>query len=310
MIQLNNCSLGIKQQSITQSLTYLTMSVDLIVCFCIIIYFPARPMGNCKGKLSKSEKNKFREDAYVKSIAGDKIDHGSDEPTVHSKADIDENEERSAHKISTIPVNAINHGKDGPTVHNKADTDEHEDKNKMSTESNIIEHAQDGPTINQHPIVSNNSDPSTSSLESKNQHENNVSEIKDTIYKMENSGDSLTYNKENSRPSKKDTNVTANKTHVTIEPTNGMNKEQKETKQKNQDPITQVQKETKKQNQDPITQVQKETKNKTQDPITQVQKETKNKTQEPITQVQKETKQKNQDPITRVQQKERQMYSK
>jgi hypothetical protein len=147
-------------------------------------------------------------------------------------------------------------------------------------------------------------------LESKNQHENNVSEIKDTIYKMENSGDSLTYNKENSRPSKKDTNVTANKTHVTIEPTNGMNKEQKETKQKNQDPITQVQKETKKQNQDPITQVQKETKNKTQDPITQVQKETKNKTQEPITQVQKETKQKNQDPITRVQQKERQMYSK
>jgi hypothetical protein len=77
-----------------------------------------------KGKLSKSEKNKFREDAYVKNIAGDKIDHGSDEPTVHSKADIDENEERSAHKISTIPVNAINHGKDGPTVHNKADTDE------------------------------------------------------------------------------------------------------------------------------------------------------------------------------------------
>ena len=250
MIQLNNCSLGIKQQSITQSLTYLTMSVDLIVCFCIIIYFPARPMGNCKGKLSKSEKSKFREDAYVKNMAGDKIDHGSDEPTVHSKA------ERSAHKISTIPVNAINHGKDGPTVHNKADTDEHEEKNKMSTESNIIEHAQDGPTINQHPIVSNNSDPSTSSLESKNQHENNVPEIKDTIFKMENSGDSLTYNKENSRPSKKDTNVTANKTHVTIEPTNGMNKEQKEAKQKNQEPITQVQKETKKQNQDPITQVQ------------------------------------------------------
>ena len=273
MIQLNNCSLGIKQQSITQSLTYLTMSVDLIVCFCIIIYFPARPMGNCKGKLSKSEKNKFREDAYVKNIAGDK-------PTVHSKADIDENEERSAHKISTIPVNAINHGKDGPTVHNKANTDEHEEKNKMSTESNIIEHAQDGPTINQHPIVSNNSDPSTSSLESKNQHENNVSEIKDTIFKMDNSGDSLTYNKENSRLSKKDTNVTANKTHITIEPTNGMNKEQKETKQKNQDPITQV------------------------------QKETKNKTQEPITQVQKETKKQNQDPITQVQQKERQMYSK
>jgi hypothetical protein len=46
-----------------------------------------------------------------------------DKPTVHSKADIDENEERSAHKISTIPVNAINHGKDGPTVHNKANTD-------------------------------------------------------------------------------------------------------------------------------------------------------------------------------------------
>jgi hypothetical protein len=97
-------------------------------------------MGNCKGKLSKSEKNKFREDAYVKNIGGDKIDHGSDEPKVHSKADInidrneidhgkdgppktdvDENKENSTHaKISTKPVNTIDHDKDRLTVHKKA----------------------------------------------------------------------------------------------------------------------------------------------------------------------------------------------
>ena len=230
-------------------------------------------MGNCKGKLSKSEKTKLRKDAYVKNR--DKIDHGRDGPTVHSKADIDENEERSAHaKISTIPVNAIDHGKDGPavhkktdvdeneessthtnistkpviaidhgkdgqTVHKKTDVDENEEKNKMSTESNIIEHANDGPTINQLPIVSNNSDPSTTAFESKNQHENNVPEIKDTNFKTENSGDSLICTKENSRPSKKDTNVTGNETHVTIEPTNGINRVQKEMKKKNQDPIAQ-----------------------------------------------------------------------
>jgi hypothetical protein len=62
-------------------------------------------MGNCKGNLSKSEKKKFREDAYVKNIGGEKIDHGSDEPTVHSKADIDENEEN-------IDRNEIDRGKE------------------------------------------------------------------------------------------------------------------------------------------------------------------------------------------------------
>ena len=197
-------------------------------------------MGNCKGNLSKSEKNKCREDAYIKNIDRNEIDHGKDGPPIHQKTDVDENKENSTHaKISTKPVNTIDHDKDGPTVHKKADTDEHEEKNKMSTESNIIEHAHDGLTINQHGIVSNNSDPSTSSLESKNQHENNVPEIKDTIFKTENSEDNLICTEENSRPCKKDTNVAANETHVIIEPTNGMDRVQKDTTKKNQDPILQ-----------------------------------------------------------------------